>query len=163
MKLKRVIRGVLLLYVAASFLSLLAKETGLRRGSAAQEGKPAGLAKADSPVRKVIAYYFHGNFRCRKCRTIEAYAKEAFESGFPEALKDGRLEWRAINVEEPENEHFVKDFELSTRSVVIAEVVDGKTQYWTNLQRVWELVRDKGAFLKYVRDAAQPCLEAEKQ
>jgi hypothetical protein len=175
MKVKKVIRGLLLLYVAASVLSLLVKELGGRRDPASgespgaanaqpatEEGKPTGAAKPKTPVRKVIAYYFHGNFRCVKCRSIEAHAKEAVEKGFPEAMKDGRLEWRVFNVEESENEHFIKDFELSTRSVVIAEVEDGKSKRWKNLEKVWELVREKDAFLQYVREETQAYLEAEK-
>ena len=113
--------------------------------------------------RKVVAYYFHGNMRCMTCRTIEAYTKEAIDTAFAEALKDNRLEWQVINVEEPSNEHFVQDFQLVTRSVVIAEVVDGKCIRWKNLQRVWELVRgDKEGFLKYVQDETKAYLEAGK-
>jgi len=64
----------------------------------------AAPAKSQPSVsdRTVVAYYFHGNFRCPTCRKIEALSREAVESGFPEDLKAGRLEWRVINVEEPE-------------------------------------------------------------
>ena len=109
---------------------------------------------------KLVAYYFHGNMRCMTCRTIEAYAKEAVNAGFPEALKDGRLEFRVVNVEEKANEHFVQDYQLVTRSVVLVQFADGKQEQWKNLARVWELTRDKEAFLKYVQDETRSYLEA---
>jgi hypothetical protein len=113
--------------------------------------------------RKVVSYYFHGNMRCMTCRTIEAYTKEAIDTKFTEALKDGHLEWQVINVDESGNEHFVKDFQLVTRSVVIAEIVDGKRTRWKNLQRVWDLVRNKPAFLKYIQDETRAYLEDSGQ
>ena len=109
---------------------------------------------------KLVAYYFHGNMRCRTCRNIEAYAKEAVQTGFPEALSDGRLEFRVVNVEEKANEHFVQDYQLTTRSVVLVQFADGKQGQWKNLPRVWQLVRDKDAFLKYVQDETRSYLEA---
>ena len=97
------------------------------------------------------------------CRTIEAYTKEAIDTGFPEALKDDRLEWQVIDVDEPANEHFIRDFQLVTRSVVIEEIADGKRTRWKNLQRVWELVRSKGVFLKYIQDETRAYLEDSSQ
>ena len=113
--------------------------------------------------RRVVSYYFHGNMRCMTCRTIEAYTKEAIDTTFTEALKDGHLEWQVVNVDESGNEHFVKDFQLVTRSVVIAEIVDGKRTRWKNLQRVWDLVRNKPAFLKYIQDETRAYLEDSGQ
>jgi hypothetical protein len=104
------------------------------------------------PDRTVVAYYFHGNFRCQTCRKIEAISREAVESGFPEELKTGRLEWHVINVEEPENEHFVKDYQLFSKSLVLVAREGSKQTRWKNLQKVWTLVGDKEEFIQYVRD-----------
>ena len=62
------------------------------------------------------------------------------------------LEWRTVNVELPENQHFVEDFQLATRTVVLVRVVDGVNMEWKRLDRVWELVRDKPAFVDYIWD-----------
>jgi len=85
------------------------------------------------------------------CRTIEQYAREALEDGFPEELQSEMLEWHAVNVEEPQNEHFIGDYELLTRSLVLVDVEGGNQTRWKNLERVWELVGDKGAFISYVQ------------
>jgi len=127
----------------------------------AREVQTPLIPQETKPTAKVVAYYFHGSVRCMTCRTIEAYAKEAIETEFPDALKDGRLEWRVVNVEEPGNDHFVEDFQLTTRSVVLERLSDGRRLDWKNLDRVWELVRgDKDGFLVYIQDETTAFLKA---
>jgi len=109
-------------------------------------------AQPEAPRRTVVAYYFYGNFRCQTCRKIEAFSGEAVKSGFPEDLKAGRLEWRAINVEEPGNEHFIQDYQLFSKSLVLVAKEGSKQTRWKNLQKVWTLVGDQGAFIQYVQD-----------
>jgi hypothetical protein len=119
----------------------------------------AGGAAADSTSGlKVVAYYFHVTVRCVTCRTIESYSREAIQQGFPEQLKNGSVEWRPVNVQLPENRHFVQDFQLFTRSLVLVQVRNGKPQGWRNLEQVWDLVGDKGKFLKYVKDNVRTSL-----
>jgi hypothetical protein len=100
---------------------------------------------------RVVAYYFHTNYRCSSCRAIEANALEAIESAFADRLKDGRLVWKVVNVETKGNEHFVKEYGLFTKSVILVNEVRGKRTAWKNLPKVWELLNDKPAFLKYVQ------------
>jgi hypothetical protein len=113
------------------------------------------LAQQASPpqsgVDKVIAYYFHTNTRCSTCRKIEAYSKEAVLGGFPDELKNGSLEMRIVNYEQPENRHFIQDYKLVSKSLVLVKLVDGKQAGWTNLKLVWQLTGRKDAFLNYVR------------
>ena len=112
---------------------------------------PQQSIKPPSAAHKVIAYYFHTNTRCSTCIKIEAYSKEAIENGFPEELKQGTLEMRIINYENPENRHFLKEYKLVSKSLVLANVVNGKQTEWTNLKVVWQLTNHKDAFLNYVR------------
>ena len=126
---------------------------------------PAPKALAEEPTldtgaESVVAFYFHGNVRCATCKKIEAYADEALQQGFPEALQNGALEWRVINVDEAENQHFIQDFQLVTRSVVLAEYSGDKVVRWKNLDKVWQLVRSKDKFVEYVRDEARQFLGA---
>ena len=128
-------------------------------------GVSAPGASAEEPVVStvadgVVAFYFHGNVRCATCKKIEAYADDAIHQGFAEALQNGALTWRVANVEETENRHFVEDFQLVTRSVVLAEYQDGKLVRWKNLDKVWQLVRSKDSFVEYVQDEARLFLGA---
>jgi hypothetical protein len=110
---------------------------------------PSATTEADAGD-KVVVYYFHATKRCHTCKTIEAYSEEAIKSGFAEQLESGAMEWQAVNVERPENRHFIDDFQLATRTVVLVRVVDGVNKDWKKLDRVWELVRDKPAFVDYI-------------
>jgi hypothetical protein len=108
-------------------------------------------AAPQSDTHKVIAYYFHTNTRCSTCIKIEAYSKEAIEKGFADELKKGTLEMRIVNYENPENKHFMKDYKLVSKSLVLVNMVNGKQTEWTNLKMVWQLTGKKDEFLKYVR------------
>ena len=99
---------------------------------------------------KIIAYYFHVTVRCNTCKTIEAYSHEAIFNHFKKDLDGGRLEWRIVNVQLPENKHFVKEYELFTKSVVLVHIADGRQQSYKILNDVWELVGDKAKFQAYV-------------
>jgi hypothetical protein len=109
---------------------------------------------------KIVAYYFHGNFRCYNCFTIEQYSKEAIEKYFPEQLKNGKLTFSVINTDMPENEHFIKDYQLYTKSLIIAEFKNGKQVKWANLEKVWNYIRDRDAFYNYVKTEVEKYLKS---
>jgi hypothetical protein len=112
----------------------------------------AQKAVAPTPgAHKVVAYYFHTNTRCSTCIKIEAYSKEAIEKGFPDELKNGTLEMRVVNYENPENKHFMQDYKLVSKSLILVKTVNGKQTEWMNLKMVWQLTGHKDAFLNYVR------------
>ncbi|MFZ5981512.1 MAG: nitrophenyl compound nitroreductase subunit ArsF family protein, partial [Candidatus Zixiibacteriota bacterium] len=126
-----------------------------------------GSVKADStmaePTKKLshkfVASYFHGDRRCSTCRKIEAYSEEAVTGGFGPQLKDGLLEWRVLNTDEDDNKHYLTDYELYTKSLIISEVEDGKEIRWKNLPKIWELVNNKDEFIGYVRAEIKAYLE----
>ena len=73
----------------------------------------------------VTAYYFHGTFRCPTCHKLEAYAKESIESNFKDALASGKLTFKIVNVEGKGNEHYMNDYQLYTKSLVLSLTKDG--------------------------------------
>lgn len=107
----------------------------------------------------IIAYYFHGNFRCATCRAIEQLSREAIEKNFKAQLKSGALTFLVINIDEPENEHFIQEYQLTTRSLVIAQLKSNKQVAWKNLPGVWKYVRDEKAFDNYVKTEIQSYLQ----
>ncbi len=117
-------------------------------------------ASAAPAPDKVVAYYFHATVRCVTCRTIESYSREAIEQAFGKELKDGRLEWKPVNIQLPENRHFIREYQLYTRSLVIVRFRGGKQVEWRNLEKVWELVGNKAGFLQYVQSKVRAYLGA---
>jgi hypothetical protein len=167
MKGKIIITALLLVFVAVSVVYLIVKERGTQPAfvDTAENPSPVRASEKDAlnntaDDRTVIVYYFHGNKRCNTCRTIEAYTEAAVNLGFPEELHSGRLVWKAVNVDDPENEHFVQDYKLTTRTVVLVDVDRGNQRRWTKLERVWQLVRDKEAFFEYITENTNAYLAA---
>jgi len=115
----------------------------------ARPGEARSPEAASKP--RVIAYYFHATQRCATCRKLEAYSHEAITQRFAAQLEDGSLEWRAVNTDEPENKHFLDDYKLYTRSLVIVKMQQGRQVDWKNLEKIWDLVDDKPGFLEYVQ------------
>lgn len=105
---------------------------------------------ADTSSAKVIAYYFHGSFRCYTCTNMEKFSREAIEANFKDDLVSGRIEFKAVNVEERGNEHFVNDYQLYTKSLILSLVKDGKEVRSKNLDKIWQLARNKQKFIDYV-------------
>ena len=118
-----------------------------------------GCENAVLPRNYVIAYYFYGTHRCWTCITIERYAREAIESGFAKEIQEGRIKFLPINVEQAENRHFIKDYSLYTRSLILARFEDGREVGWKNLEKVWAYVRNKDAFIKYVQAELREALK----
>ena len=109
---------------------------------------------ASSPVAtspELVAFYFHRTIRCHSCLQIEEWAKQAIESRFANEIANGLVEWRAINIQEPGNEHFEKDYELTAQSLVLVRMKGGRPAEWKNLKAVWELLGDYGRFTEYVQ------------
>jgi len=166
---KRILSGVLIAFVAVAIGFLVLKET---LSSAADEpatpaataaagtaaGAPASATEVRPAPRKLVAYYFHLNKRCNTCRTIERLAKEAIETGFPEDLMSGRVEWRAVNLDDPGNDHYYKDFQLTGSALVLVDLVDGKPSRFKQMQKTWDLFADAPAFAAYVQGEARAWL-----
>ena len=137
--------GALVLALAGSGIAVVTGTVAV-----APQKPKAATAVAATPAASpgILVYYFHATTRCATCRTIEAYAHETVASRFAADLEARRLEWRTVNVEEPANEHFIRDFQLYTRSVVVVDAKDSKR--YKILDRVWQLVGNKTAFQSYV-------------
>ena len=164
MQKKTIITSILLLFVVACVVVLVAREvqdkpetaSNLTDGSASPGSEQTAAASQQSE-QKIIAYYFHGYKRCRTCLSIEAYAKEALESGFPDAIKKGRLEWRAINMEEEANKHYVEQYQLAASSLILFSPNGKQKSKWKNLNEIWPLVHNKDEFINYVPNKCPEC------
>lgn len=143
---KKWLTALLLLFVAASVAFVIVREAGSGSAAPAAETVPVG---ADA----LTVYYFHGNQRCMACTKIEELTGAAILDRFANEIAVGRVAFRPVNVEEPANEHFIKDFQLVSRTVVMAK--GGK---YEKFDAVWTLVRDPQKFTGYIQDGAAKML-----
>ena len=123
---------------------------------------PLAQAVEDAKGAHVIAYYFHGTFRCPTCHKLEQYSKEAIEANFKDELSSGKLLFFVINIDEKENQHFVNDYQLYTKSLVLSLVKDGREIKSNNLAKIWDYVGDKQKFIDYVKAGVADFLKETK-
>lgn len=100
---------------------------------------------------KIIIYYFHGTRRCLSCRKLEANTKEAIDSLFADHIKNGVIEFQVVNMDQSNNRHFMNDYKLFTKSVVLSKIKDGYEVKWKNLDKIWQLYRNKPAYYEYIQ------------
>lgn len=123
----------------------------------AEAAAPRTLKKAERPV--VIARYCHGSARCSNCVKIERYSREAIETGLRKALDSGRLRFETVNVDEPAHRHYIQDYGLYTKSLVLIAEAGGKEVRHKVLNDVWNHLSDKTAFMAYVRSETEGFLK----
>ena len=148
--------------LCAGMVGAAQKITVEKQGTPAAK-QAAGAVKNESAAaanRKLIVYYLHGTARCRTCMKFEALTKEVVDGSFADEVKKGRVEFRVVNVDDQENGHYVQDYQLYSKSVILSDTTDGKQTRWKNLEQIWEKVGDEDAYKQYIRDEVASYLKA---
>ncbi len=150
MTIKRLVTTALLAFVIGSLVYLVVKETLLSGNEPPRTSAtvPARIGDGDP---NVIVYFFDSDKECTTCTNLKNYAYEALQTYFPSQLASDEIAWRVFNVDKPENEHYVTEFGLYSKSVVVVRMEDGRQTRWKNLESIWELVYNKPAYLEYIR------------
>lgn len=116
--------------------------------------------KADT---KYIVYYFRTTGRCHSCIQMEKMTKETIEQDFAKDVKSGLIEFRSVDVEIPANKHYIKDYGLYTKSVIISEVKNGKEVRWKNLDQIWRKLGNKTEFSNYINQETRDFMKGAKK
>jgi hypothetical protein len=93
-----------------------------------------------------LVYYFHPTARCESCINIENFTKELLENKYS---KDPEITFKPLNIEDKENEHFKKEFNLKFSSVIIVDVKDKSVNRFKLLDSVWSYSDNKERMFKY--------------
>lgn len=101
-------------------------------------------------------YYFHPTTRCESCINIENFTKELVTTKYSSPLP---MKYESLNIEEKENEHFRKDFDLKFGSVVITKYNKGQVEKYKNLDSIWSYSDNKFNFFKYADSEIQAFLK----
>lgn len=168
--LKKIFIGIIVIFVVVS-VSLTIND-GLKNSGNSQNIKVSKVPSDDNSINItpkmlkkfphiVLVYYFHTTYRCYSCLKIEELTNKAVLTGFDKNIKKGNLIFTGINVDKPENNHFITDYKLFTKSVIVVDIKNGKETKWKNLQKVWELIGNEKAFIDYVQNEVNLYLEGE--
>jgi len=114
-----------------------------------ENGTAPNTAVSEQNSEKLIVYYFHGNVRCKTCNAFERLTEETLNKEFSQEIASGKMVLKVVNVEQKENEHFVTDFGLTTKSVVLA-----RSGHFQNLDQIWLRIRQGNeAFQAYISES----------
>lgn len=147
---KKILTVLLLLFALVSIAYVVYREVAGKESVGAAQA-PAAVAQKADPL---TVYYFHGAKRCMTCNKIEELTKQAISGKFAKELAAGSVVFASVNVEDKDNEHFIRDFDLTVRSVVMSK--NGKFE---KFDEVWSLVGDPAKFTAYLQDGAVKMME----
>jgi len=112
------------------------------------------------PAEKIQLYLFHSTNRCYSCITAGEYTKKMLEQNFSSELKSGKIEFREINVDLPENKEVANKFKASGTSLFTNSIIDNKDNIEEDTQ-VWRLVSNEQAFSKYLSEKLKKLIGQE--
>ncbi len=117
------------------FLSLVVTISSCSTGN---ENKQATTKKSVASVAKtgeVKVYYFHTNYRCNTCRTVERSTGEDLKLLYAEAFKDGTMTYQAINIGDTEHQDLVKKYRIAGQTLLFTrddKVIDKTAEAFMN-------------------------------
>ncbi len=80
----------------------------------------------DQSISKIEVLDFHSTHRCMTCNAIEANTKYTLNTYFSKELKQDKITFQVINVDEKQNEKIAEKFEASGTSLFLNVIKNGK-------------------------------------
>ena len=159
MNLKKLATFSLLLFVVVSVAYFVYDE--IRLNSLVQKPEAGSTDSGDKflPGDYVTLYYFHGTIRCQTCLDMESNAKKVLETYFSSRVEDGTLRWQVVNIDLPENYHYVDEYIIMYNTLVIQSYKNDEAGEWKELWEAWDLSEKGERYIQYVRDEVASFLE----
>jgi len=98
-----------------------------------------------------VVYIFVTSTRTVYSIIVETYTRDAITETFPKRLASGDVVIATVNTDKSLYNHFVDDFELTEKSVVLVKIRGGEIAEWKKLDRVWTFIKDEPGFKDYVK------------
>lgn len=118
---------------------------------------PCTVPAAAMPV---TVYYFHSTQRCPDCLEIERLTGEILQENFHQELASGQLSWRPLNVDLPENTHFIFDYDLAANQLVVVRERPGSKNSWHKLAQTWQEIQEPERFGSKLVQMVQQALQS---
>lgn len=112
---------------------------------------PSAVATAAlSSGRVSVVYYLHANFRCVTCNAFEKATAETL-SGLDLPAGQTRPVLRVENFQKPGNERFIRDFQVVSATVLLAEEEHGRIVRGRPCPEIWNHAGEPGALRAYLQ------------
>ena len=100
---------------------------------------------------KVQVFLFHATQRCTTCIAIGRLAGATVNEYFQNELQSGKIEFREINIDLPENKELAQKFQASGSALFINVIYDGQ-DHISEDATVWRLATNETQFKSYLKD-----------
>lgn len=114
----------------------------------APQPTPSINTSLPSGSEKIEVFVFHTTQRCVSCINIGKYTKATIEEKFPEESKSGKITFKEINIDLPENFKMAKDYGVSGSALYINAIKDSKDNHEEDTT-VWRLVTNEAQMKSY--------------
>ena len=111
---------------------------------------------------RVVAYYFHRTIRCETCLRIEKQAHEVITNRFGAEVAMERLVFKPVNYEQPENAHFLEDYQLGGPSLVLVRQKGGKDAERQVLGQTWDFAHIPPKLDLYIEEETRKFVDEAK-
>jgi hypothetical protein len=126
-------------------------ETQVNARPTGDETSQASAAQADDA--KIIVYYLHRTRRCGGCLVVERYTRQALNENFADELASGRLEFRAVDIQNRDNRELVTSFGPGGNiGLILARVQGDHAPEHKNLVSIWGFLRDYNEFAQHLNE-----------
>lgn len=89
-----------------------------------QAGETTSRSSSDQ-TEKIEVYYFHFTARCITCKAVEAQTQENLTALFPDLIKQGKLSFQSVNLDDVSSEKIANKLQVDSQSLLI---VKGKSK-----------------------------------
>ncbi len=72
-----------------------------------------------SKIAKIEVYYFHFTRRCSTCQAVETESQKAVSALYPTLLKEGKIHFQAINLDDKGSEALAKKFKAEGQALLV--------------------------------------------
>ncbi|TFH28443.1 MAG: hypothetical protein E4H10_00375 [Bacteroidia bacterium] len=69
----------------------------------------------------VLVFYFHNTKRCETCNAVEDETKVALEMFYGEQMKEGRIDFTSLNLEEDDGKSMAEVLQVSGQTLLIVK------------------------------------------
>ncbi|MBP1840685.1 nitrophenyl compound nitroreductase subunit ArsF family protein [Formosa algae] len=83
----------------------------------------------DQSISKIEVMDFHSTHRCMTCKAIEANTKYTLDTYFANELKDNKVTFQVINVDDKGNATIAEKFEAAGTALILNVITNGQEQH----------------------------------
>ncbi|NCN25216.1 hypothetical protein COT94_03965 [Candidatus Falkowbacteria bacterium CG10_big_fil_rev_8_21_14_0_10_37_14] len=113
--------------------------------------KASEVVPEKKPTTKVQVFLFHSTQRCSTCIAIGRLAGETIYEYYQPELRDGKIEFREVNIDLPENKALAQKFQASGSALFINKIINGQDDINEDTT-VWRLTSNPDQFKSYLKN-----------